>query len=59
MTIKLIVTDMDKTFLREDKTYDRKKADFVFTELNKQDVVLAVASGNFIPLLENYFEENF
>jgi hypothetical protein len=59
MTIQLIVTDMDETFLREDKTYDKEKATFVFNELKKQDVVLGIASGNFIPLLENYFDEEF
>lgn len=57
MTVKLIVTDMDETFLRKNKTYDKEKARFVFQELTKQGVIIAVASGNYIPLLESYFDE--
>lgn len=58
MTVKLIVTDMDETFLRKDKTYDKEKARVVFQALAKQGVIFAVASGNYIPLLESYFDED-
>lgn len=57
MTIKLIVTDMDETFLRADKTYDEEKAKKVFSKLDEQGVVVAIASGNYVPLLESYFDE--
>lgn len=56
MAIKLVVTDMDETFLRADKTYDIEKAAFVFEKLKEKGIIFAVASGNFIPLLEDYFE---
>lgn len=57
MAIKLIVTDMDETFLRADKTYDKEKADFVFRKLVEKNIVFAIASGNFAPLLESYFSK--
>lgn len=56
MTVKLVVTDMDESFLRANKTYDKDKATAVFSKLAEQDIVFAIASGNFAPLLENYFE---
>lgn len=57
MAIKLIVTDMDETFLRADKTYDQDKAAFVFKKLAEKNIIFAIASGNFAPLLESYFPE--
>lgn len=57
MTIKLIVIDMDDTFLRPDKTYDEEKAEYVFHQLAERDTVIAIASGNYTPLLESYFDE--
>lgn len=56
MAVKLIVTDMDESFLRANKTYDKEKATEVFSKLAEQEIVFAIASGNFAPLLENYFE---
>jgi hypothetical protein len=58
MTVKLIVTDMDETFLRADKTYDKEKASKVFSKLADQGIIFAIASGNFAPLLENYFNHD-
>ena len=58
MTIQLIVIDMDETFLRADKTYNQDKASTIFSKLEKQGVVVAIASGNFVPLLESYFEDD-
>src|SRR5690625_2950936 len=57
MTIKLIVIDMDDTFLRADKTYNEEKAEYVFHQLAERDTVIAIASGNYTPLLESYFDE--
>lgn len=58
MTIKLIVSDMDETFLRADKIFDEMKAERIFKELAEKGVVLAIASGNFVPLLERYFSND-
>lgn len=46
MTIKLIATDMDGTFLDEKGGFDRRRFDTVLTELEKRDIPFVVASGN-------------
>lgn len=57
MSVKLIVTDMDETFLRSDKTYDEEKAKSIFHQLAEKDIVVAIATGNYMPLVESYFDD--
>ncbi len=59
MTIKLIMTDMDETFLKADKTYDVEKAEQVVKELSQKGIKFGIASGNSIPLIKSYFSEEF
>lgn len=44
--IKLIATDMDGTWLNDDKDYDRKIFKREFDEMCKRDIKFVVASGN-------------
>ena len=46
MTIKLIATDMDGTWLNDDKDYDREIFKREFKEMRKRDIKFVVASGN-------------
>ena len=46
MTIKVIVTDMDGTFLDDAKQYDRARFMAQYQELKKRDIEFVVASGN-------------
>lgn len=56
MTIKMIATDMDGTFLRDNKKYDvdrfKKQLDF----MQKKDIHFVAASGNSYDLLARYFK---
>lgn len=53
--IKLIVVDMDGTFLDEDKTYDQKRFNRIFDHLVNHDIQFVVASGNQYFQLKSYF----
>ena len=44
--IKLIATDMDGTWLNDDKDYDREIFKREFKEMRKRDIKFVVASGN-------------
>ncbi|MFN8648511.1 HAD hydrolase family protein [Streptococcus sp.] len=46
MTIKLIATDMDGTFLDERGSFDRQRFERVLTELEERKIPFVVASGN-------------
>ena len=46
MTIKLVATDMDGTFLDERGSFDRQRFEKVLTELEQRDIPFVVASGN-------------
>lgn len=43
---KLIAVDMDGTFLRDDKSYDKEKFAEIYQELEKRNIKFTVASGN-------------
>ena len=44
--IKLIATDMDGTWLREDKTYDEAMFVRIFDLMQERNIKFVVASGN-------------
>ncbi|MFC3932523.1 Cof-type HAD-IIB family hydrolase [Streptococcus dentapri] len=44
--IKMIATDMDGTFLRDDKTYDYERFVKLLEELERRDIKFVIASGN-------------
>jgi predicted HAD superfamily phosphohydrolase YqeG len=46
MTVKVIVTDMDGTFLNDAKQYDRSRFLAQFAQLQQQGIEFVVASGN-------------
>lgn len=46
MTVKVIVTDMDGTFLNDAKQYDRPRFLAQFAQLKQQGIEFVVASGN-------------
>ncbi|CAM3616337.1 Cof-type HAD-IIB family hydrolase [Parendozoicomonas haliclonae] len=57
MTIKLIAVDMDGTFLRDDKTYDRARFQQQYEQLKELGIHFVVASGNQLYRLHNYFDD--
>ena len=57
MTIKVIVTDMDGTFLDDAKQYDRARFMAQYQELKKRDIEFVVASGNQYYQLISFFPE--
>ena len=46
MTVKVIVPDMDGTFLNDTKTYDRARFLAQFAQLQQRGIEFVVASGN-------------
>lgn len=56
MVIKLIVTDMDGTFLNEEKSYDKALAKEIFSRLEMEGIAMMIASGNMVKKLETYFD---
>ncbi|HGD6508892.1 TPA: Cof-type HAD-IIB family hydrolase [Streptococcus agalactiae] len=55
--IKVIATDMDGTFLRSDKTYDKARFSSLLTLMEKYDIKFVAASGNlYDQLLLNFLE---
>lgn len=56
MTVRLIAVDMDQTFLRKDKTYDKDRFRALFRRLRERGIVFAVASGNAYYNLDHYFD---
>ncbi|WP_437891770.1 Cof-type HAD-IIB family hydrolase [Phytobacter sp. V91] len=57
MTVKVIVTDMDGTFLDDAKQYDRDRFMMQFTQLKQRDIEFVVASGNQYYQLISFFPE--
>ncbi len=49
--IKLIATDMDGTFLTDDKTYDKPLFERLFDRFLEEDIKFVVASGNHYPTI--------
>ena len=56
MTIKLVATDMDGTFLDERGSFDRQRFEKVLTELEQRDIPFVVASGNGMGRLLRIFQ---
>ncbi|WP_449553633.1 Cof-type HAD-IIB family hydrolase [Lelliottia amnigena] len=57
MTVKVIVTDMDGTFLDDAKQYDRERFQAQFEQLKARDIEFVVASGNQYYQLISFFPE--
>lgn len=55
MTFKLIATDMDGTFLQDDRNYDVERFDAALTEMEKRGMKFVTASGNQYDQLRHYF----
>lgn len=56
MTIKMIASDMDGTFLDHRGTYDRQRFERVLKELEARDIEFVVASGNQMGRLNRMFD---
>lgn len=57
MTIKLIATDMDGTFLNDQSEYDHQRFQGLMNQMAEQGVRFVVASGNQYPHLPQYFAD--
>ncbi len=57
MMIKLIATDMDGTFLRNDMSYDRNWFNRPYHQLQAHHVYWVIASGNQYFQLQSFFED--
>lgn len=57
MTVKVIVTDMDGTFLDDAKKYDRTRFMAQFEQLQQRNIEFVVASGNQYYQLISFFPE--
>ncbi|MDO4912262.1 MAG: HAD family hydrolase [Lactobacillus sp.] len=57
MTVKLVATDMDGTWLTDEKTYDHDLFMKSFKLMQEQDVKFVVASGNQFENLQTRFPE--
>ncbi|SCC01601.1 sugar-phosphatase [Kosakonia oryzendophytica] len=57
MTVKVIVTDMDGTFLDDAKQYDRTRFMAQFKQLQQRGIEFVVASGNQYYQLISFFPE--
>ena len=55
MTIKLIATDMEGTFLDGKGAYDKQRFDRVLSQLSEQDIHFVAASGRQLLALEAMF----
>lgn len=58
MTIKLVATDMDGTFLDDDKNFDQKRFKRIYQYMQAHGIVFVCASGNQFDLLKNFFPES-
>ncbi len=56
MTIKMIASDMDGTFLNERGVYDRSRFETILQELQKRDIRFVAASGNNMARLNLIFD---
>lgn len=57
MTIKLIATDMDGTFLTDDKKFDQVRFKNLMDYLKQEQIKFVSASGNQFYLLKNFFKD--
>ena len=57
MSVKVIVTDMDGTFLNDAKTYNQPRFMAQYQELKKRGIKFVVASGNQYYQLISFFPE--
>lgn len=55
MTVNVVVTDMDGTFLDDAKQYDRVRFMAQYQELKKRNIEFVVASGNQYYQLISFF----
>lgn len=58
MSLKLIAIDMDNTLLREDKSYDQERLNYIVDEMKKRQILFCVASGNIYATLNDYLAES-
>lgn len=56
MSIKMIATDIDGTFIRNDHTFDTDHFERVLTKLRQQNIRFVVASGNQLRHLTDMFQ---
>ena len=59
MTIKVIATDMDGTFLDDKGSYDKKRFNQILDAMAARDMHFVVASGNSMSRLKPMFAETF
>lgn len=57
MTIKLVATDMDGTFLTDDKHFDHARFQRVYDYMTEHGVTFVSASGNQYYQLRNFFKD--
>lgn len=54
--IKMVVVDMDGTFLRDDRTYDQERFSTLFKQMQDQQIRFVAASGSQFQRLQNEFK---
>ena len=59
MTIKVIATDMDGTFLDDKGSYDKERFSQILDAMDARDMHFVVASGNSMSRLKPMFAETF
>lgn len=57
MTIKLVATDMDGTFLTDDKHFDHERFQRVYDYMIDHNIQFVSASGNQYQQLKNFFQD--
>ena len=57
MTIKVIATDMDGTFLDDKGSYDKERFSQILDAMDARDMHFVVASGNSMSRLKPMFAE--
>ena len=57
MTVKMIVVDMDGTFLDKESSYNHQEFFKIYQKLKKQNIRFVVASGNPLKQLQNQFPD--
>lgn len=57
MTIKLVATDMDGTFLTDDKHFDKERFSHVYDYMTKNGITFVSASGNQYYQLKDFFKD--
>ena len=55
--IKLMATDMDGSFLRDDMTYDEAQFALLYQQLQLRGVRFVIASGNQYFQLKSFFKD--